>query len=193
MYKTSNGIKASSCTRPQTDFNWTEWGKRRNLKERNILWTVHLLTCAGSAIWRDDDKQRVHNLNDADKVVDCAAPIPQPLYIAYYTPTQTSDVHSLFRPWFGKALFFTTWTTTAQELHLFPSLVFLWHFAGNEPIFQACSPMVLIGEFFTAHDGGNQLRIYSRGDCSAEANSGMIIELLKDMVYSYLYNHPSHS
>lgn len=43
--------------------------------------------------------------------------------------------------------------------------------------------MVLIGEFFTAHDGGNQLRIYSRGDCSAEANSGMIIELLKDMVY----------
>lgn len=127
------------------------------------------------------------------RCVDCAAPIPQPLYIAYYTPTQTSDVHSLFRPWFGKALFFTTWTTTAQELHLFPSLVFLWHFAGNEPIFQACSPMVLIGEFFTAHDGGNQLRIYSRGDCSAEANSGMIIELLKDMVYSYLYNHPSHS
>lgn len=33
----------------------------------------------------------------------------------------------------------------------------------------------------------------STGDCSAEANSGMIIELLKDMVYSYLYNHPSHS
>ncbi|KAF8508593.1 hypothetical protein BU17DRAFT_99676 [Hysterangium stoloniferum] len=36
--------------------------------------------------------------------------------------------------------------------------------------------------FFTAHDGGNQLRIYSCGDFRAEVYGGTIIEFLKDMI-----------
>jgi hypothetical protein len=36
--------------------------------------------------------------------------------------------------------------------------------------------------FFTAYDGGTQIRIYASGIFAADKNQGLIVELLKDMV-----------
>jgi hypothetical protein len=36
--------------------------------------------------------------------------------------------------------------------------------------------------FFTAYDGGDQIRIYTSAEFATKSDSGLIIELLKDMV-----------
>jgi len=40
----------------------------------------------------------------------------------------------------------------------------------------------VLWRFFTAYDGGDQLRIYTSPEYATDTDSGLIIELLKDMV-----------
>ena len=68
---------------------------------------------------------------------------------------------------------------------------FLLYYGRDRTSFTGALTNGALWRFFTAHDGGNEIRIYTSQEFASDTDNGVIVELLKDMVYAQLTIQPS--